>query len=91
MTHDGKNPEERIAELELELAAAQRTIDVLIARLERGSQGPLAPRRRVPVEPPSLERQRVVPGPRRRGPRQADGLPLRLHAGALGGMGGLPF
>ena len=29
-----KSPEERIAELEVELAAAQRTVDVLIARLE---------------------------------------------------------
>jgi signal transduction histidine kinase len=35
-----KSPEERIAELELELAAAQRTIDVLIARLERGGTTP---------------------------------------------------
>ncbi len=35
-------PEERIAELELELAAAQRTIDVLIARLERGGTTPPA-------------------------------------------------
>ena len=35
-----KNPEERIAELELELAAAQRTIDVLIARLERAGTTP---------------------------------------------------
>jgi signal transduction histidine kinase len=30
-----KTPEERVAELEAELAAAQRTIDVLVARLER--------------------------------------------------------
>lgn len=34
--------EDRIAELELELAAAQRTIDVLIARLERGTTTPPA-------------------------------------------------
>ncbi len=33
---------DRIAELELELAAAQRTIEVLIARLERGSSTPPA-------------------------------------------------
>jgi signal transduction histidine kinase len=33
---------DRIAELELELAAAQRTIEVLIARLERGSTTPPA-------------------------------------------------
>jgi len=37
---DDKSPEERIAELELELAAAQRTIDVLIARLERAGTTP---------------------------------------------------
>jgi len=36
----GKNPADRIAELELELAAAQRTIDVLIARLERSGTTP---------------------------------------------------
>jgi signal transduction histidine kinase len=36
------NAEERIAELELELAAAQRTIEVLIARLERGNSTPPA-------------------------------------------------
>ena len=35
-----KPPEERIAELELELAAAQRTIEVLIARLERAGTTP---------------------------------------------------
>lgn len=35
-----KSPEDRIAELELELAAAQRTIDVLIARLERAGTTP---------------------------------------------------
>ena len=35
-----KAPEERIAELEAELAAAQRTIDVLIARLERAGATP---------------------------------------------------
>jgi signal transduction histidine kinase len=35
-----KPPEERIAELEAELAAAQRTIDVLIARLERAGATP---------------------------------------------------
>ena len=35
-----KTPEERIAELEAELAAAQRTIDVLIARLERAGATP---------------------------------------------------
>ena len=35
-----KPPEDRIAELELELAAAQRTIDVLIARLERTGTTP---------------------------------------------------
>jgi signal transduction histidine kinase len=37
---NGKPPEDRIAELELELAAAQRTIDVLIARLERTGTTP---------------------------------------------------
>lgn len=41
MTTD-KKAEERIAELELELAAAQRTIEVLIARLERGNTTPPA-------------------------------------------------
>jgi len=35
-----KSADERIAELELELAAAQRTIDVLIARLERAGTTP---------------------------------------------------
>src|SRR5688572_29070866 len=35
-----KPAEERIAELELELAAAQRTIEVLIARLERAGSTP---------------------------------------------------
>ena len=35
-----KTPEERIAELEAELEAAKRTIDVLIARLERGGTTP---------------------------------------------------
>jgi len=35
-----KSPEERIAELEIELAAAQRTIEVLIARLERTGTTP---------------------------------------------------
>jgi signal transduction histidine kinase len=38
---DGKKPaEDRIAELEIELAAAQRTIEVLIARLERAGTTP---------------------------------------------------
>ncbi|MBX3156962.1 MAG: hypothetical protein KF773_13390 [Deltaproteobacteria bacterium] len=37
-----KDPDERIAELEGELGAAQRTIDVLIARLER-TGGPSSP------------------------------------------------
>jgi signal transduction histidine kinase len=36
----GQSPEERITELEDELAAAQRTIDVLIARLERTGTTP---------------------------------------------------
>ena len=35
-----KSADERIAELELELASAQRTIDVLIARLERAGTTP---------------------------------------------------
>jgi signal transduction histidine kinase len=35
-----RDPEDRIAELEAELAAAQRTIDVLIARLERAGATP---------------------------------------------------
>jgi signal transduction histidine kinase len=39
---DEQRRTERIAELELELAAAQRTIEVLIARLERGSTTPPA-------------------------------------------------
>jgi signal transduction histidine kinase len=37
-----KPPEERVAELEAELDAARRTIDVLIARLERGGTTPPA-------------------------------------------------
>jgi len=40
MAEKAKSPEERIAELELELAAAQRTVDVLIARLERAGTMP---------------------------------------------------
>ncbi|HSN25464.1 MAG TPA: HAMP domain-containing sensor histidine kinase [Kofleriaceae bacterium] len=42
MADDGKakTPDERIAELEMELAAAQRTVDVLIARLERAGTAP---------------------------------------------------
>ena len=35
-----KTPEERIGELEAELSAAQRTIDVLIARVERAASTP---------------------------------------------------
>jgi signal transduction histidine kinase len=41
-TLDEKPGDERIAELELELAAAQRTIEVLIARLERAGTTPPA-------------------------------------------------
>jgi signal transduction histidine kinase len=37
-----QSPEERVVELELELAAAQRTVEVLIARLERGTNTPPA-------------------------------------------------
>ena len=33
-------PDERVAELEAELSAAQRTIDVLIQRLERAGTTP---------------------------------------------------
>lgn len=40
MSDGVKSPEERIAELEIELAAAQRTIEVLIARLERTGTTP---------------------------------------------------
>jgi len=36
----GQREDERITELEDELAAAQRTIDVLIARLERSGTTP---------------------------------------------------
>ncbi|HUS27691.1 MAG TPA: HAMP domain-containing sensor histidine kinase [Kofleriaceae bacterium] len=44
MSHDtrDKPADDRIAELELELAAAQRTIEVLIARLERAGTTPPA-------------------------------------------------
>ena len=37
---EATKPEDRTAELELELAAAQRTIEVLIARLERDCARP---------------------------------------------------
>src|SRR5262245_46342984 len=40
MTDSAKSADDRIAELEIELSAAQRTIEVLIARLERQGATP---------------------------------------------------